>query len=150
LGAQRVDLRHREAAVVGDDQRLRRPEPFGQLCDDAFLVISVHLPPSRHRPASWAGRRDSRKEKASIRLGRSSARVPGCRLSSARAVDEKPQAVAATSLACCVSSSSAIPRVIPGSTWIPGPIVEVKVIFLMYRPLAAAGLARTISSISAA
>ena len=35
-------------------------------------------------------------------------------------------------------------RVLVGSTWIPGPIVEVTVIFLMYRPLAAAGFARTI------
>ena len=41
-------------------------------------------------------------------------------------------------------------RVRVGSTWIPGPIVEVSVIFLMYRPFATAGFARTISSIRAA
>jgi len=32
-----------------------------------------------------------------------------------------------------------------GSTWIPGPIVDVSVIFLMYRPFDACGFARTIS-----
>ena len=41
-------------------------------------------------------------------------------------------------------------RVRVGSTWMPGPIVEVSVTFLMYRPFAADGFARTISSISAA
>jgi len=34
-------------------------------------------------------------------------------------------------------------RVLVGSTWMPGPIVEVSVTFLMYLPLAAEGFART-------
>ena len=41
--AQRVDLRHRQAAVVGDDQRLARAQPLGQLGDDLFLLGFVHV-----------------------------------------------------------------------------------------------------------
>src|ERR1017187_7080734 len=48
------------------------------------------------------------------------------------------------------ANSSAMPRVMFGSTPIPGPIVVVTVIFLRYRPLAADGLSRTTSSIAAA
>ena len=53
-------------------------------------------------------------------------------------------------LAVAPSSSSAKPRVMLGSTGTPGPIVVVKVTFLRYRPLAAAGLSLTTSSIAAA
>ena len=46
-------------------------------------------------------------------------------------------------------SSSKKPRVLFGSTGMPGAMVEVKVIFLRYRPLAAAGLSLITSSIAA-
>ena len=45
LRAQLVDLGVRQAAVVGDDQRLRRAQPLGQLCDDPLLVTLLHLSP---------------------------------------------------------------------------------------------------------
>jgi hypothetical protein len=48
------------------------------------------------------------------------------------------------------SSSWMKPRVLLGSTGMPGPIVVVIVAFLRYRPLAAAGLSRMISSSAAA
>ncbi len=53
-------------------------------------------------------------------------------------------------LAAASSISSVSPRVRLGSTGMPGPIVVVNVIFLTYRPLAAAGLSLTTSSIAAA
>jgi hypothetical protein len=53
-------------------------------------------------------------------------------------------------LAAASSISSVSPRVRLGSTGTPGPIVVVNVIFLTYRPLAAAGLSLTTSSIAAA
>ena len=40
--AEGVDLGHRQAAVVGDEERLRRPELLRQLGDDAFLVLFLH------------------------------------------------------------------------------------------------------------
>src|SRR5947209_7837375 len=40
--SKRVDLGHRQAAVVGDHDRLRRAQPFGQLRDDALLVFLLH------------------------------------------------------------------------------------------------------------
>jgi hypothetical protein len=46
-------------------------------------------------------------------------------------------------------SSSKKPRVLLGSTGMPGAMVEVKVIFLRYRPLAAAGLSLMTSSSAA-
>jgi hypothetical protein len=46
-------------------------------------------------------------------------------------------------------SSSKKPRVLFGSTGMPGAMVDVKVIFLRYRPLAAAGLSLTTSSSAA-
>jgi hypothetical protein len=48
------------------------------------------------------------------------------------------------------ASSSAKPRVLLGSTGIPGPMVVVKVTFRRYLPLAAAGLSRITSSRAAA
>jgi hypothetical protein len=42
FSAQIVDLCHRQPAVVGDDQRVRRPEPLGQLGDDSLLVLFLH------------------------------------------------------------------------------------------------------------
>ena len=45
LRAKPVDLGVREPAVVGDDQRLRRPQPLRQLCDDSLLVTLLHLSP---------------------------------------------------------------------------------------------------------
>ena len=47
LGAQLVDLRHRQPAVVGDEQVLRALQPFRQLADDPFLVLSQHVISSR-------------------------------------------------------------------------------------------------------
>ena len=46
-------------------------------------------------------------------------------------------------------SSSKKPRVLFGSTGMPGAMVVVKVIFFRYRPLAAAGLSLITSSIAA-
>ena len=43
LAAQLVDLGHRQAAVVGDDQRVRRAQPLRQLRDDLGLVFPEHL-----------------------------------------------------------------------------------------------------------
>ena len=48
------------------------------------------------------------------------------------------------------ASSSVKPRVLLGSTGMPGPIVVVNVTFLRYRPLAAAGLSLITSSSAAA
>jgi len=48
------------------------------------------------------------------------------------------------------ASSSAKPRVLLGSTGMPGPIVVVKVTFFRYLPLAAAGLSLITSSSAAA
>jgi len=42
LGAETVDLGHRQPAVVRDDQRLARLEPIGQVCDDLLLVLFLH------------------------------------------------------------------------------------------------------------
>src|SRR5439155_4312207 len=42
LRAQLVDLRHRQAAVVGDEQVLRALQALGKLADDPFLVLSQH------------------------------------------------------------------------------------------------------------
>jgi hypothetical protein len=53
-------------------------------------------------------------------------------------------------LATASSNSLVRPRVRLGSTGMPGPIVVVTVTFLRYRPLAAAGLSLTTSSIAAA
>ena len=55
LRAQAVDLGVREAAVVGDDQRLRRPQPLGQLCDDSFLLTLLHLSPPLKRSSPHGG-----------------------------------------------------------------------------------------------
>ena len=54
LSAQVADLVHRQAAVVGDDQRLGATQPLRQLGDQAFFVRSVHPFTSlkRNRPAS--------------------------------------------------------------------------------------------------
>ena len=38
--AQVVDLRHRQPAVVGDEQRVRGLQPRGQLLDDLFFLFS--------------------------------------------------------------------------------------------------------------
>ena len=43
LRAQVVDLRHRQAAVVGNEQRVGRAQPLRQLGDQAFLVVFLHL-----------------------------------------------------------------------------------------------------------
>jgi len=48
------------------------------------------------------------------------------------------------------ASSSVKPRVLLGSTGMPGPIVVVNVTFLRYLPLAAAGLSLITSSMAAA
>jgi len=50
----------------------------------------------------------------------------------------------------CSSNSAVSPLVRLGSTWMPGPIVEVIATFLTYLPLAAAGLSRMTSSMAAA
>jgi hypothetical protein len=51
-GAQLVDLRHRQAAVVGDEHRLRSLQTLRQLGDNLFFLFSLHLtstglPPSQ-------------------------------------------------------------------------------------------------------
>ena len=51
LGAEVVDLRHRQAAVVGHDQRLGRLEPFGQLRHDPLFVLFLHLTSSNAKAA---------------------------------------------------------------------------------------------------
>src|SRR5579875_1403063 len=48
------------------------------------------------------------------------------------------------------TGSPAMSRVIEGATFMPGPVVDANAIEWMYRPLAADGLARMISSITAA
>jgi len=60
LAAQLSDLRHGQAAVIGDDQRLGAAEPLGQLCDYSFLsAFCIGSPPQKRlRPAR---RRPTRK-----------------------------------------------------------------------------------------
>ena len=41
--AERVDLRHRQAAIVGHEQRVGRAQPLRQLLDDLRLVLFLHL-----------------------------------------------------------------------------------------------------------
>ena len=41
--AQLVDLRHRQPAIVGDEQRVRGLQARGQLLDNVFFLISSHL-----------------------------------------------------------------------------------------------------------
>ena len=77
--------------------------------------------------------------------GRRSLPTPG-----GRGLIAGPGAGGLRQLAGASSSSSISPRVRLGSTGTPGPIVVVKVTFLTYRPLAAAGLSLTTSSIAAA
>ena len=48
---QGVDLGHRQAAVIGDEERLRVAEPLRQLGDHAFLVLFLHFTSLRNRPA---------------------------------------------------------------------------------------------------
>ena len=43
LSAQRVDLLHRQPAVVRDDEGVRRLQPLGQVSDDLLLVLSQHF-----------------------------------------------------------------------------------------------------------
>src|SRR5579871_6605031 len=43
LRAERVDLRHRQAAIVGDEQRVRGLEARGQLFDDVLFLFFLHL-----------------------------------------------------------------------------------------------------------
>src|SRR5207245_10997244 len=43
LRAQLVDLRHGQSAVVGDQQRLCRTQPLGQLGDHSLLLFFLHL-----------------------------------------------------------------------------------------------------------
>jgi hypothetical protein len=50
----------------------------------------------------------------------------------------------------CSSRAAIRPLVMPGSTWMPGPIVVVIATFFTYRPLAADGLSLITSSIAAA
>ena len=56
LCAQLVDLRHRQPAVVGDEQRLSRAQPLGQLRDQAFFVIFLHLLTSSNDSSPHTGR----------------------------------------------------------------------------------------------
>jgi hypothetical protein len=64
--------------------------------------------------------------------------------------DAEPPNRGTGQLATASSSSLVTPRVMLGSTGIPGPIVVVTVTFLRYRPLAAAGFSLITSSIAAA
>jgi len=41
--AERVDLRHRQATIVGHEQRVGRAQPLRQLLDDLRLVLFLHL-----------------------------------------------------------------------------------------------------------
>ena len=43
LVAERLELLVRQAAIVGDDQRVRRAEVRGELLDDPFLVRFQHV-----------------------------------------------------------------------------------------------------------
>src|SRR5205085_3010359 len=43
LRPQVVDLRHRQAAVIGDEQRVGLAQPVGQLGDQPLLVFFLHL-----------------------------------------------------------------------------------------------------------
>jgi hypothetical protein len=67
-----------------------------------------------------------------------------------QAVDARGQAVDARGQAVASARSSVKPRVLLGSTGMPGPIVVVNVTFFRYRPLAAAGLSLITSSRAAA
>ena len=86
LPAQGVDLRHRQAAVVGDDQRVRAAELLRQLGDDAFLVFFLHLTSfARIGPPDGGPMVAGGVQRARYRLGWASAALRGCQLSLARA-----------------------------------------------------------------
>ena len=76
FAAQAVDLGVRQAAVVGDEQRLRRAQPLGQLGDHPFLVLFMHLSPplANDRARTEAGSERGEEIVApERRLGRTSA-----------------------------------------------------------------------------
>ena len=60
LDPQACELAVREPAVVGDDQRVRRAQPLGQLLDHSLLVCFVHLSPPLEtiEPARRRARRE--------------------------------------------------------------------------------------------
>src|SRR5207247_1150340 len=105
--AQRLDLEHGEAAVVGDEERLRRAEAIRELRDHSFLIGFLHvISPEMTRarqgePEKWV---------FCGRLGWASAsRLP--------AVSGELQSVQALTVAASwPSSSSTMPRVRAGST----------------------------------
>ena len=144
LGPHPVDLAHDEAAVVGDDQRLRRTQPLDELGDDPLLLFfSIRLTSSNDSARMRAGQREVSILLGPPRLDFCPERLPA--VSGEGVVDGRSYAAASPS-----SSSSTTPRVRAGSTLMPGPIELASVMERMYRPLAAAGLARTISSTTAA
>src|SRR5207253_6979794 len=53
--AQRVDVGHRQTAVIGDEHRLGVLQPIGQLLDDLALVLFLHLISSGNDEARTGG-----------------------------------------------------------------------------------------------
>src|SRR4029077_8455986 len=80
LRTEVVDLLDAQAAVVGHDQRLGRPQALGQLRDDPLLVSLLHTSPSTNNARTEAGT-----EKTSFTRTASAGLLPlsGCPLSSA-------------------------------------------------------------------
>src|SRR4029453_5237223 len=113
LAAQLVDRRHGEPAVVGDDQRLGGAELIGELGYHLFFVGSQHRITSSNESGPPARGAEQRQGRASF-LGRASAgllRVLRRQLSLATGVSY------AVTGSACSSSSSTIPLVRAGSTW---------------------------------
>src|SRR4029078_2834573 len=92
LDAELVELRVRQPAVVRDDERVGRAQLLGELCDDLFLLCSLHVdssaPSSRKRlspPREVGSGTGIACDVLLTYLGRTSAPW-GCRLSSAVSV----------------------------------------------------------------
>ncbi len=122
LRAHLVELAHRQAAVVGQDERVRGTQPVGQLRDDLLLVFSQHRITSSNESCPPSGRA---RAEAFDSLGppRQVLRPEGLpAVFGDGRVDETYVG------ACSSSSSDAISRVLAGSTWMPGPMELVSVI----------------------
>ena len=122
--AERVDLRHRQAAVVGDEQRVGRAQPLGQLCDDLLLVLFLHRITSSYGSSPHGGGLEKRRCEILCSNTASGGLLPVERLP---AVFGDWACLTYAGTASCSSSSSRIPRIFAGSTWMPGPIVVVSV-----------------------
>ena len=162
LAAQLAELGDGEAAVVADEQVLRVRQKLRHLGDHSFFLVSQHLdlsvanknplPKRKRAQAAALARLASGGGPAwilSSSRGSTDRHRPRRRSAAMRQYRRKrvrPQLPGGRARSSQGSSRS---RVRAGSSSMPGLIVAAMVTLLMYFPLAAAGLARTISSSTA-